>query len=84
LKNNFKERERMKKHKCMWCNEEYINELVLQKKDACICFGCVMSLAATTVQYIQHNTMDLREIEKKIIESQKKDENNNTTENTES
>ncbi len=57
----------------MWCKDEYIKELVFKKEDACICFACVMGLASTTVMYIQRNTMELREIEKKIIEDKMKE-----------
>jgi len=65
------------KHKCMWCKEEYIKELVFIKEDACICFGCALGLAATAVQYIQSNTMELRDIERKIEEDKKKENNDN-------
>ena len=65
------------KHKCVWCKEEYIKELVFIKKDAVICFGCAMGLASTAIQVVQSNTMELHEIEKKIEEDKAKEDNDN-------
>ena len=52
-------------HKCIWCEEEYIEELVFKKEDLAICFECVMNLAAIAISTVKHNTMDMREMEKK-------------------